>query len=744
MRSVLILDGLDKDDWIKYAVVDGFSRVNNSRHMSDLMRCLISSREGYDCSIGPSDIRWYNLNNEPGVKGDVLRFAESRLADMYPTSANARHLLTSFAKKICLQAEGVFLWVALVIENLRPTASLAELETELLSLPPTIEGLYQQILRKIPSQKTEIVQRAFAWVIAANRPLELAELIEALAIEVDPHGSPAIATLASHIWNTQCSEDELLRICGPLIIIRENTVRFRHQSVRTHLLSDGETGIWGTSTAKAHTLLAETCLGLLTPRQHERPLLRTLRRPTAQSHMVRYGSKMKGYAATNWSFHYGLVESHSNRLVSMLHHLLTLTLHDDCERFSLHERGPSYQIETSILSIAACHGFVSLTRVSLEMGINPDGHPCDSCETPLALAAAGGHSQVAVLLLQRGASTIARSPGSGQTALHLAAASGSQDIVNMLLSKGADPEPNADYLGRTPLHVAASSRSVEIIKLLLDHGGDINAVIPASGETPLHLAASRGHLRAVVCLVEGLDVSEKEMNLYDSMVQQRYYQTWTEDLLTTSTSNQDFIWGVEARFYAQETVTELVSTCGRYIDINARTRQGRTALHLAAGHGHLQIVRFLIQNGINVDLVDNDACTALRLAAQNGHLDTVKSLLATSAGFNKDVHQLGVMLKSVTNNGHDTVANLLVWNYFSAEVLGKPCQVPVLALAKKSKQNTVRDAIRNKNPHDRSTLRSQTAETQRNNKDDSVSDWNYKNGSDRAKRARVPSQDRGM
>lgn len=706
-RIVLVLDGVDKDEWIKCVVVDEVTRVNSSRHRSDLMRCLISSRESFDHNTHRNQFRNISLDSELGVQRDVLRFAESRLANIYTTTANAKSYLTSIAKKICLQGRGNFLWVALVIESLQFSNPVADVEKEVQSLPPKIDGLYQRALQNIPIQEIEIVQRTFAWLIAAHRPLGLPELVKALAIEPDPRRPPGIGTLASRIWNTQCPEAEIPRLCSPLIMTTtENNVRFRHPSVRRYLLSAGETSIWGTSIIKAHTLLAQICLMLVTPEEDEHSPLRGLRRPPLRSREAGCASKIRDYASTNWSFHYRLVESHSKRLVSMLHRSLTLTLHHDCEKLSLHEMGRPHQIETTTLRIAACHGFVSLTRLSLEMGVSPNGDTCELCETPLALAAAGGHSSVVAFLLQRGASTTGNIPSSGETALHLAATYGSQDTAKLLLKNDANANSDAGYLNRTPLHAAASSGSLDIIKLLANHDVDLNAIIPVSGETPLHLAASRGHLQTVKWLVEGLGASDEEIALYDSMVQQGYYHAWTEDqLITDSASTQHWSCGTESKCFALQNMSELQSLCRRYVDINIVTREGHTALHLAASNGHEPTVRCLLEKGANVNLVDINHFTALRLASENGHLNVVKLLLTAGADLNAEFQQLGATLKSVTNKGHDTVANLLAWRYFSAEVMGKPCQWPVLALATRSKQNTVRDAIRKKSRLNQSTSR---------------------------------------
>ena len=678
-RTVLVLDGVDKDEWIRCVVIDEVTHINNSRHRLDLIRCVISSRNSCDYNKHRGHIRNINLDNELGVKHDVLQFAEAQLANIYPVVANAKVNLTSIAKKICRQGRGIFLWVALVMENLQGSIPIDKLEKEIETLPSTIGGLYSRLLQNVPSQETERLQTLFAWLIAANRPLKLPELAEALATQPDPHMPPGNEVCPSQIW-----------YCCHLVTTDENhSVKFRHPSVRSHLLSADEAGIWRTSMVEAHAFLAQTCLLLMTS-EHEK-----------DSHFplhpkeIACASSLKSYAFTNWSFHYGLAESHSKILVGALHRSLTISLHNDCEVISIPAPVQLSQIRATILRIAAHYGFTSLTRVSLEMGVDQNGS-CDSCETPLALAAARGHSKVVELLLERRASTSASNSTCGEKALHLAAAIGSQETVKVLLKGDAKANSNASYLNRTPLHAAASSGNLDIVKMLMDFHVDLNIVVPKSGDTPLHLAASRGHLQIVKWLIEGHGAAKDELQFYDSMVRQQYYQAWTEDLLTDSPSTGWLSYRTEARCSARKSMSELQSLCGRYADINMRTREGRTALHLAASNGHVPTVRFLLQTGADINLVDNKGNTALLLAAENGHLKAVRLLL--TAGAELDSNQLGATLKSITKNGHDTIANLLAWHSFSVEMTGKPCLWPVLALATKSKQKTVRDAISKSRP----------------------------------------------
>ena len=71
-------------------------------------------------------------------------------------------------------------------------------------------------------------------------------------------------------------------------------------------------------------------------------------------------------------------------------------------------------------------------------------------------------------------------------------------------------------------------------------------------------------------------------------------------------------------------VIELIS---KGADVNAKDKDERTPLHLAAQYGHTEIVELLLKKeSIDVNAKDKDERTPLHFAALNGHTDTVKHL----------------------------------------------------------------------------------------------------------------------
>ena len=62
-------------------------------------------------------------------------------------------------------------------------------------------------------------------------------------------------------------------------------------------------------------------------------------------------------------------------------------------------------------------------------------------------------------------------------------------------------------------------------------------------------------------------------------------------------------------------------------NINAKDRDGWTALIWASCKGDLEIVKLLVENGADIDAKDNEGWSALMEASYEGHLKVVKYLV---------------------------------------------------------------------------------------------------------------------
>ena len=97
------------------------------------------------------------------------------------------------------------------------------------------------------------------------------------------------------------------------------------------------------------------------------------------------------------------------------------------------------------------------------------------------------------------------------------------------------------------------------------------------------------------------------------------------------------------------------------LDVNSRDLDhGYTALHLAAGMGHLQVVQCLVSSGADVNMKNKYGYTALHEAAREGHLQVIQHLLSSGADVNMKNRRGETALHRAANRGHLQVVIYLV------------------------------------------------------------------------------------
>jgi ankyrin repeat protein len=257
------------------------------------------------------------------------------------------------------------------------------------------------------------------------------------------------------------------------------------------------------------------------------------------------------------------------------------------------------------LLYASRSGDVQSGRTLLDAGANPnEATPVQG--NSLVIAAAGGHEALALLLLQSGADPDSTDQY-GITPLHHAVANGlaalngvrydpvyrvlpknMPGLARALLETGADPDvqiteshrrgPDGspfDMEGATPFLLAAVSADEEMMQLFNAHGADPNIV--AKGGISSLMAAARSSCTGACAFKGGGNESKDEE--------------------------------IAISYRAVKIIVDMG------ININAKNDDGRTAMHMAAFTGAETVVKYLAENGADVNVVDNYGETPWSMAS---------------------------------------------------------------------------------------------------------------------------------
>ncbi|MFN7114996.1 MAG: ankyrin repeat domain-containing protein [Alphaproteobacteria bacterium] len=179
------------------------------------------------------------------------------------------------------------------------------------------------------------------------------------------------------------------------------------------------------------------------------------------------------------------------------------------------------------------------------------------------------------------------------------------ELIDALLRAGADPGISPSPLvQRAPLHVATEAGHVQSVKLLLKKGAPVD--VPdrsAMAMTPLLMAAENGNrVIADLLLAAGANILKTDAEKRGALH------------LAARSGQADF-----CNFLLGATD----------IDINARDKDGWTALHHACAREKTAVVKMLIERGADLTAVDNDGLTPLHRAMDTRSDDVIDAYVAT-------------------------------------------------------------------------------------------------------------------
>jgi ankyrin repeat protein len=505
---------------------------------------------------------------------------------------------------------------------------------------------------------------SLAWIIHAQRPLEIEELQYALAIGMKSKDEEDIELCLPEV-------DVILGACGNLLEKVNDAIRPIHYTVQEFLIDATQQSPEGTIQAQLldlnsmHTKLSLACLEYI----HETPFENPVKDAWYYLYERLIVNPFASYACQSFDYHIaqcspiseevtenleklllqdGLYlaavlqikvfrEAHSwtvveNNFNSMQFPVTAATIVSStslCDIPALRQRWTNESSPRYALHLAVSGGRVRAVLRLLEAGC--DIHERDAEQsTPLYRACFNTNLDIVEMLLDAGAETNAQGGRLGN-ALQAASYQGHEPIVKLILDSGADVNAREEGQG-CALYVASCEGHEPVVRLLLDSGADVNA---QGGEYvyALHAASYKGHEPVVRLLLEaGADIN----------VQGGEYRTALQ----------------EAIYKGHEPVVRLLLEAGA--DINVQGGEYRTALQEAIYKGREQIVKLLLEAGADVTTQSGLHGTALQAASFMGYEQTVKLLLEAGADVNARGGKYGSALQAASFNGKKQIVKLLL------------------------------------------------------------------------------------
>jgi WD40 repeat protein len=213
------------------------------------------------------------------TKSDIVLFLQANMDHLPSADNSARNEMVT---KILTKSDGCFLWVRLVLKELRKVHTSAEIRQVLEDVPSHMDELYIRILdamSRAPYGKA-LAKAILTWTVCSARPLTVQELHHALQLNIGDTVDNAERAITSN--------------CDQLVYVdSQSRVKMVHQTAREFLLRAKIDSEFAIDRSVGHRQLAATCLEYLSGNEMRGPRhrkLSTMTTPKERSPFVDYAS----------------------------------------------------------------------------------------------------------------------------------------------------------------------------------------------------------------------------------------------------------------------------------------------------------------------------------------------------------------------------------------------------------------------------------------------------------------------
>ncbi|KAL2889223.1 Vegetative incompatibility protein HET-E-1 [Ceratocystis lukuohia] len=222
-KAVLIIDAVDECSVGRRDLLEFITKSSHAKW-------IVSSRNWRDIeeilNDGEQEAKIHIEINQDSVSAAVDSYITLKVDQLARQKKYDNDLKLDILECLRSNAEGTFLWVALVVqelsnENLQNWHALSELR----SLPPGLHPLYERMQDRISKLKdADVCEDIIATALAVYRPITLEEL-------------RGLVKLLESLKKENIRDT--IALCGSFLILHEGVISFVHQSAKDYFLSKG-------------------------------------------------------------------------------------------------------------------------------------------------------------------------------------------------------------------------------------------------------------------------------------------------------------------------------------------------------------------------------------------------------------------------------------------------------------------------------------------------------------------------
>jgi hypothetical protein len=253
--TYLIIDALDEcvTDWPKL-----LRFIAKQSSASQRVKWIISSRNWPEIEDqleqAGHKVRLSLELNAASVSAAVGAFIQHKVARLAQQKRYDQQTQDTVLERLTANADGTFLWVALVCQDLEATAKRNVLK-KLDSLPAGLNALYGRMMQQIgASDDAEICKQVLALTAVVYRPIALRELV-------------ALAEPLEEIAD-EAEVREIIGLCGSFLCLRGDIVYFVHQSAQDFLFANARDEIFPHGAGRTHHVIVSRSLTILSRTLH--------------------------------------------------------------------------------------------------------------------------------------------------------------------------------------------------------------------------------------------------------------------------------------------------------------------------------------------------------------------------------------------------------------------------------------------------------------------------------------------